>query len=150
MADAANQPAWEAVIGLETHVAVGARHVCLDCQAIGCSPRDCTMYMRQGSSTTNPHKAGHRNFSDAAIRRYKINPEQNAFHRAQQEGIPFRCISCTEEQRENEKNRKRQKKAAVLEETKEEKDKVKTLLRKLRSREAWKCTCKTTKPPPKM
>ena len=47
-------------------------------------------------------------------------------------------------------NRQDDGQGSSLEDAKEEKDKVKTLLRKLRSREAWHCTCKTTKPRPKM
>ena len=87
----------------------GTKRVCLECEAIGCSPRNCTIYVCEGSSTTKPHKAGHRNFLDIALRRYKYNRENST-----SSGIPFRCISCIEKHCEDERSRKRQKKATAL------------------------------------
>ena len=160
--------------------------VCLECEAIGCSPKDCTIYECEGSRTNNPHKAGHRNFSDATLRRYR---RERAGRRGRagpfSEKIPFRCLSC-----EGETSRKRQEKTAVLgeareddammqkrqkktaalveasqdepmmpkgekkttalEETREDEAMVERLLHKLRSKAAWRCTCKTTRPAPSM
>ena len=137
------------------------KRVCLECEAIGCSPRDCTIYECEGSRTNNPHKAGHRNFSDITLRRYKQNQGKSPSNNR----IPFRCLSC-----EGERSRKRQKKAAVLgearedeamvqkrqkktaalEEAREDEAMVRRLLHKLRSKAAWRCTCKTTRPAPRM
>ena len=137
------------------------KRVCLECEAIGCSPRDCTIYECEGSRTNNPHKAGHRNFSDITLRRYKRNQGKSPSNNR----IPFRCLSC-----EGERSRKRQKKAAVLgearedeamvqkrqkktaalEEAREDEAMVRRLLHKLRSKAAWRCTCKTTRPAPRM
>ena len=93
---------------LYTAIRRGTKRVCLDCEAIGCSPRDCTVYVCEGSSMTMPHKAGHRNFPDSAMKRYKYNRENST-----SSVIPFRCRSCSEEHCEDERSRKRQKKATA-------------------------------------
>ena len=77
---------------LYTAIRRGTKRVCLDCEAIGCSPRDCTVYVCEGSSMTMPHKAGHRKFTGSAIKRYKYNRENGT-----SSVTPFRCRSCSEE-----------------------------------------------------
>ena len=137
------------------------KRVCLECEAIGCSPRDCTIYECEGSRTNNPHKAGHLNFSDITLRRYKRNQGKSPSNNS----IPFRCLSCEgERSRKRQKEaavlgearedeamvQKRQKKTAALEEAREDEAMVRRLLHKLRSKAAWRCTCKTTRPAPRM
>ena len=68
---------------LKNAIHKGRKLVCLACQAIGCSPRDCEIYLCAGSDVTKPHKAGHLKFTNVALIRFKRN---------QASVIPFRCV----------------------------------------------------------
>ena len=110
--------------------------VCLACQAIGYSPRDCTTYYCVGSQTTDPHQAGHLKFTNAALVRYKQNAAS---------AIPFRCVDCTG-QTTSQRGQKRPIHASTQEEKKRDNYDVNSLLRTLRHKNSWRCTCKTTQP----
>ena len=113
--------------------------VCLRCQTIGFSPRDCTAYMCKGCTGRQPHKAGHLKFTHAALDRHKKNPDST---------IPFRCVDCTEE-KPGDRGQKRSLTASTQHGKEPEQFDVKKLLHTLRSKEAWRCTCKRTQPAPK-
>ena len=119
---------------------LGRKLVCLACQAIGYSPRDCTTYYCVGSQTTDPHQAGHLKFTNAALVRYKQNAAS---------AIPFRCVDCTG-QPTSQRGQKRSMDASTQEPKKREDYNVSSLLRTLRQKDSWRCTCTNTQPAPKM
>ena len=101
--------------------------VCLACQAIGCSPRDCKIYLCAGSESTDAHEAGHGE-------RHKRNPTSIISLRCTD------CTGCTTFQRGHKR---------PLHPDDDEKYDVQKLLRTLRHQSAWRCTCKNTQPAPK-
>ena len=111
--------------------------VCLACQAIGYSPRDCTTYFCVGSQTTDPHQAGHLKFTNTALLRYKRNAASV---------IPFRCVHC-EAQPTEQRGQKRPLPTSTEEAQKPDTLDVSSLLRTLRHKDSWRCTCKKAKQP---
>ena len=118
----------------------GRKLVCLACQAIGYSPRDCTTYVCVGSETTKPHVAGHLKFTHAALVRNSKNAGS---------AIPFRCVDCSG-QSISQRGQKRPMDASTQEPKKPDDYNVNSLLRTLRQKDSWRCTCKNTQPAPKM
>ena len=114
--------------------------MCLACQAIGYSPRDCATYFCVGSQTTDPHQAGHLKFTNAALVRHNKNPASV---------IPFCCVDCTEKTTA-QRGQKRPMHASTQETKKRDTYDVSSLLRTLRQKDSWRCTCKTTQPARKM
>ena len=111
--------------------------VFLACQAIGCSPRDCTTYGCAGSVTTDPHQAGHLKFTKAALDRHKKNAASV---------IPFRCVDCTG-QPTAQRGQKRPIQPSTQESKKQDDYDVSTLLRTWRHKDSWRCTCKKAMQP---
>ena len=118
----------------------GRKLVCLACEAIGYSPRDCTTYFCVGCSTNKPHKAGHLKFTRSALVRHKKNATSQ---------IPFCCVDCTKEPTTARGQKRPITASAEPTKTLENYD-ASTLLRTLRHKDSWRCTCKNTRPPLKM
>ena len=86
-----------------------------------------------------PHLPGHLQFTDAALRRHKQNPASV---------IPFTCIASTG-MTTPERGQKRSIHASTQAAKKQDNHDVSSLLRTLRQKDSWRCTCKTTQPKPK-
>ena len=113
--------------------------MCLACQAIGYSPRDCTTYVCVGSETTKPHEAGHLKFTHAALDRNNKNAAS---------ATPFRCVDCTG-QTTAQRGQKRPIDTSSQAPKKPDDYNVSSLLRTLRHKDSWRCTCKQAMQPAK-
>ena len=87
-----------------------------------------------------PHQAGHLKFTHVALVRYKNNAVSV---------IPFRCVDCTG-QPTAQRGQKRSIDASTQETKKRDDHDGSSLLRTLRHKDSWRCTCKTTQPARKM
>ena len=93
-----------------------------------------------GSPTTAPHEAGHLKFTNTALLRHKRNAAS---------GTPFRCVDCTGESTSQRGTKRSLDASTPKTETRDDYD-VKNLLRTLRHKSSWRCTCKGTQPAAKM
>ena len=89
-----------------------------------------------GSQTTNPHEAGHLKFTHTALDRYRKHPTS---------AIPFRCVDCTGEST-SQRGTKRPLDASTPKPDKRDDYDVNSLLRTLRQKNSWRCTCKSGLP----
>ena len=119
---------------------LGQRLVCLTCQAIGYSPRDCTTYFCVGSQTTDPPSS-----RPSQVYECRLSPTQ----RNPASAIPFCCVDCTG-QPTVQRGQKRPIDASTRKPKKGDDFDVSSLLRTLRHKDSWRCTCKNTQPAPKM
>ena len=106
--------------------------VCLRCQDIGLSPKDCTTYKCAGNSSS---QSGH----DVGHLRLPCKPSKLP------KG-PWRCTMCRSIE-EDQATRGQKRKASDQENNEQtENARIRQLLRTLRSKESLRCTCKHTRP----
>ena len=110
--------------------------VCLECQTLGYSPRDCQSYFCNGSETTGSHEVGHLKFTHVDLKRAKKNVASK---------IPLCCVDCKLEPA-NQRGHKR----PLAEGEEHGNYNVRALLQTLRQKGSWRCTCKSAQPAPKM